>query len=109
GQINPDILRMNERAVAIVREFAMADKPIAAICHAPWLLAEADVVKGKTVTSWPSIRTDLKNAGATVVDQEVAQDGKIITSRNPGDIPAFSKALIEMLGETVEQDQLEAA
>jgi protease I len=109
GQINPDILRMNERAVAIVREFAMADKPIAAICHAPWLLAEADVVKGKTVTSWPSIRTDLRNAGATVVDQEVAQDGKIITSRNPGDIPAFSKALIEVLGETVEQDQLEAA
>ena len=109
GQINPDILRMNERAVAIVREFAMANKPIAAICHAPWLLAEADVVKGKTVTSWPSIRTDLRNAGATVVDQEVAQDGKIITSRNPDDIPAFSKALIEMLGETVEQDQLEAA
>ncbi|PIW56039.1 MAG: protease [Sphingomonadales bacterium CG12_big_fil_rev_8_21_14_0_65_65_10] len=94
GQINPDILRMNERAVAIVREFGMSKKPIAAICHAPWLLAEADLVKGKTVTSWPSIRTDLANAGANVVDQEVAEDGNLITSRNPDDIPAFSDALI---------------
>lgn len=109
GQMNPDILRMNERAIAIVREFGMADKPIAAICHAPWLLAEADLIKGKTVTAWPSIRTDLKNAGANVVDQEVAVDGKIITSRKPEDIPAFSKALIEMLGETVEKRELESA
>lgn len=109
GQMNPDILRMNERAVAIVREFALADKPIAAICHAPWLLAEAGLIDGKTVTSWPSIRTDLKNAGANVVDQEVATDGKFITSRNPDDIPAFSKALIDMLGETVADDELEAA
>ena len=109
GQMNPDILRMNERAVAIVREFALADKPIAAICHAPWLLAEAGLINGKTVTSWPSIRTDLKNAGANVVDQEVATDGKFITSRNPDDIPAFSKALIDMLGETVADDELEAA
>lgn len=109
GQINPDILRMNERAVAIVREFDMAGKPIAAICHAPWLLAEADIVKGKTVTSWPSIRTDLKNAGANVVDQEVATDGNLITSRNPDDIPAFSKTLIERLGESVKKDELEAA
>jgi protease I len=105
GQMNPDILRMNERAVAIVREFALADKPIAAICHAPWLLAEAGLIDGKTVTSWPSIRTDLKNAG----DQEVATDGKFMTSRNPDDIPAFSKALIDMLGETVADDELEAA
>ena len=109
GQMNPDILRMNERAVAIVREFALADKPIAAICHAPWLLAEAGLIDAKTVTSWPSIRTDLKNAGANVVDQEVATDGKFITSRNPDDIPAFSKALIDMLGETVADDELEAA
>lgn len=109
GQMNPDILRMNERAVAIVREFDMAGKPIAAICHAPWLLAEADLVKGKTVTSWPSIRTDLKNAGANVVDEEAAVDGNLITSRNPDDIPAFSKALIEMLGKTVEKRELEAA
>ena len=109
GQMNPDILRMNERAVAIVREFALADKPIAAICHAPWLLAEAGLIDAKTVTSWPSIRTDLKNAGANVVDQEVATDGKFITSRNPDDIPAFSKALIDMLGETVADSELEAA
>lgn len=109
GQMNPDILRMNERAVAIVREFDMAGKPIAAICHAPWLLAEAGLVKGKTVTSWPSIRTDLKNAGANVVDKEAAVDGNLITSRNPDDITAFSKALIEMLGKTVEKRELKAA
>ena len=109
GQMNPDILRMNERAIAIVREFNMANKPIAAICHAPWLLAEADLIKGKTVTGWPSIRTDLKNAGANVVDQEAVVDGNLITSRNPDDIPAFSKALIEMLGESVEKRELEGA
>ena len=104
GQINPDVLRMNERAVAIVREFAMSNKPIAAICHAPWLLAEADLVKGKTVTSWPSIRTDLKNAGANVVDQEVATDGNLITSRCPDDIPAFSDALIEQVNARVPEN-----
>lgn len=109
GQMNPDILRMNERAVAIVREFGMANKPIAAICHAPWLLAEAGLIDGKTVTGWPSIRTDLKNAGANVVDEEAAVDGNLITSRNPGDIPAFSKALIEMLGESVDKRELETA
>ncbi|RXZ65964.1 type 1 glutamine amidotransferase domain-containing protein [Pelagerythrobacter rhizovicinus] len=97
GQINPDILRMNEKAVSIVREFDAAGKPIAAICHAPWLLAEAGIVEGKTVTSWPSIRTDLKNAGAEVVDREVVTDGNLITSRRPDDIPAFSEALIERL------------
>ena len=109
GQMNPDILRMNERAVAIVREFDMAGKPIAAICHAPWMLVEADLVKGKTVTSWPSVRTDLANAGANVVDQEVAKDGNLITSRNPDDIPAFSKALIEMLGENAQKREMETA
>lgn len=109
GQMNPDILRMNERAIAIVREFGMAGKPVAAICHAPWLLAEAGLIDGKTVTGWPSIRTDLTNAGANVVDQEVAQDGNIITSRNPDDIPAFSKALIDILGESADNSELEAA
>jgi protease I len=94
GQINPDKLRMEEKAVTLVKAFAQSGKPIAAICHGPWLLVEADVVKGKTVTSWPSIRTDLRNAGANVVDQEVAVDGNFITSRKPDDIPAFSKALI---------------
>ena len=109
GQINPDLLRVNDRAVAIVREFNDAGKPIAAICHAPWMLIEAGIVEGKTATCYKSIRTDLKNAGANVVDQEVAQDGNLITSRNPDDIPAFSKALIEMLGETADKAELEAA
>ena len=109
GQINPDLLRANERAVAIVREFNAAGKPIAAICHAPWLLIEAGAIEGKTATSYNSIRTDIKNAGANVVDKEVAIDGNIITSRNPDDIPAFSKALIEAVGETVKEGELEAA
>jgi len=97
GQINPDVLRMNEKAVRMVEAFCDADKPVAAICHGPWLLAEADVIDGRTVTSWPSIRTDLANAGADVVDQEVAVDGNLITSRKPDDIPAFTQALIEAL------------
>ena len=109
GQMNPDILRMNERAVAIVREFNAAGKPIAAICHAPWLLVEAGIVEGKTATSYKSIRTDLKNAGANVVDKEVAIDGNLITSRNPDDIPAFSKALIEVLGMSAEKREMETA
>jgi protease I len=97
GQMNPDILRMDDRAIDIVNDFDDLDKPIAAICHAPWLLAEADIADGRTVTSWPSIRTDLANAGADVVDEEVVVDGNLITSRMPDDIPAFSKALIDML------------
>lgn len=109
GQMNPDILRMNEKAVAIVRDFAKADKPIAAICHAPWLLVEADLVKGRKVTSWPSIRKDLLNAGANLVDEEVVVDGNIITSRKPDDIPAFSAALLTKLGKTVEKCDLESA
>ena len=97
GQMNPDILRMDEGAIDLVEDFNTAGKPIAAICHAPWLLAEADIIDGRTVTAWPSLRTDLTNAGANVVDQEVAVDGNLITSRKPGDIPAFSKALIDAL------------
>jgi len=97
GQMNPDILRMDEAAVDLIEDFNDAAKPIAAICHGPWLLIEADVVDGRTVTSWPSVRTDLTNAGANVVDQEVAIDGNLITSRKPDDIPAFSKALIDAL------------
>ena len=98
GQMNPDILRMDDRVIDLVEDFNDAGKPIAAICHAPWLLVEADIVDGKTVTSWPSVRSDLRNAGANVVDQEVAIDGNLITSRKPQDIPAFSKALIAALG-----------
>lgn len=94
GVANPDTLRMEEEALEIVRAFFEADKPVAAICHGPWLLAEADVVEGRTLTSWPSIRTDLANAGATVVDEQVHVDGNLITSRKPDDIPAFTEALI---------------
>jgi protease I len=97
GVGNPDKLRMQERAVEIVEEFVDDDKLVAAICHGPWLLAEADVLDGKRVTSWPSIRTDLANAGADVVDEEVVQDGKLITSRKPDDIPAFNAAIIKEL------------
>ncbi len=97
GQMNPDILRMDPDAIGLVEAFDDAGKPIAAICHGPWLLVEADIIDGRTVTGWPSIRTDLENAGADVVDQEVAIDGNLITSRKPDDIPAFSKALIDAL------------
>ncbi len=99
GVGNPDKLRMDDDAVALVQAFDDAGKPIAAICHAPWLLIEADLVDGRTMTSWPSVRTDLENAGADVVDREVVVDDNFITSRNPDDIPAFADALIEMLGE----------
>lgn len=101
GQRNPDNLRIEDDAIRLIKDFAEQGKPIAAICHAPWLLIEADLVRGKTVTSWPSLRTDLRNAGGNVVDSEVAVDGTIITSRNPDDIPAFTKTLIEAI-ETAE-------
>ncbi len=109
GQINPDILRMNDKAVQLVSDFCASGKPVAAICHAPWMLIEAGVVNGKTVTSWPSVRTDLANAGGNVVDQEVAIDGNLITSRNPDDIPAFSKAIISALEEQQKNKLNEAA
>jgi protease I len=99
GQMNPDILRLNDDAIDLINDFDDAGKTIAAICHAPWLLAEADILDGRTVTGWPSIHTDLANAGASVVDQEVAIDGNFITSRKPDDIPAFSQALIDALAD----------
>lgn len=99
GQMNPDILRTEDSVIDLINDFDDLDKPIAAICHAPWLLVEADIVDGRTVTSWPSIRVDLANAGADVVDEEVVVDGNLITSRNPDDIPAFSKALIAALAD----------
>jgi protease I len=99
GQMNPDILRMEDSVIDLVNDFDDLDKPIAAICHAPWLLAEADIVDGRTVTGWPSIRTDLANAGADVVDEEVVVHGNLITSRKLDDIPAFSKALIAALAD----------
>ena len=95
GVANPDALRLDQDAVAFVRDFVASGKTVAAICHAPWALVEADCVRGKQVTSWPSLQTDLRNAGGDWVDEEVVVDGNLITSRNPGDIPAFTKALLD--------------
>jgi protease I len=95
GVANPDALRANADAVQFVRAFADAGKPIAAICHGPWTLIEAGLAKGRTLTSWPSIRTDLRNAGADWVDAEVVVDRGVVTSRKPDDIPAFNSKMIE--------------
>ena len=95
GQINPDKLRTEESAVALIRAFAEAGKPVAAICHAPWLVIEAGLAKGRRMTSFESIRTDLRNAGAEVVDEEVVVDGGLITSRKPGDLEAFVGAVAD--------------
>ena len=97
GTKNPDHLRTNAKVVATVREFAEAGEPVAAICLGPWLLVEADVVRGRRVTSWPSIRTDLRNAGAEVVDEEAVTDANIVTSRKPEDIPAFVDAFVALV------------
>ena len=94
GVANPDALRLDEDAVAFIKAFFDSDKPVAAICHAPWSLVEADVVRGRTVTSWPSLQTDLRNAGATWKDEEVVVDGNLVTSRKPDDLPAFNEAAI---------------
>ena len=100
GVGNPDQLRMNADAVRLIREFAETGRPVAAICHGPWLLVEADLLRGRRATSWQSIRTDLRNAGATVVDEPVVADGNIITSRKPSDVPAFTEALIKAIEST---------
>ena len=94
GVGNPDRLRNDQAAVALIRAFDRAGKPIGAICHAPWLLAEADLLRGKRATSWPSIRTDIRNAGAEVIDEAAVTDGHLVTSRKPDDVPAFTAALI---------------
>ncbi|WP_174803887.1 type 1 glutamine amidotransferase domain-containing protein [Martelella limonii] len=99
GQINPDILRTNKKAVSIVKEFVSSGRIVAAICHGPWMLVEADVLKGREATSYPSISTDMKNAGAKWVDQEVVTDNGIITSRNPNDLPAFVDKIVEEVEE----------
>ena len=101
GVMNPDKLRANKDAVAFVKAFATSGKPIAAICHGPWTLIEAGFVKGKKMTSWPSLQTDLKNAGANWVDEEVVVDNGLVTSRKPDDIPAFNKKMIEEFAEGV--------
>jgi protease I len=97
GVANPDALRMDKDAVAFVQAFVAAGKPIAAICHAPWTLVEADAVRGRTLTSWPSVQTDIRNAGGTWVDEEVVTDGTLVTSRKPDDLPAFCAKMIEAL------------
>ncbi len=99
GVANPDKLRVEDRAVEIVQQFMDDDRIVAAICHAPWLLAEADVIDGRRLTGFVSIRTDLENAGGDVVDEEVVVDGNLITSRKPDDIPAFNEAIIQALTE----------
>lgn len=100
GVANPDSLRMNDGAVAFIRSFFDSGKPVAAICHAPWTLIEADVVRGKTLTSWPSLQTDLRNAGAEWVDQEVVEDSGLLTSRKPDDLPAFTAGLVKLFAGT---------
>jgi protease I len=97
GVINPDKLRLEPKAIALVKAFGDAGKPIAAICHGPWTLIDAGVANGRKLTSWPSLRKDLENAGAQWEDSQVVRDGQLITSRKPDDIPAFAKALIDML------------
>ena len=99
GVANPDALRMDKAAVAFVRDFTLSGKPIGVICHGPWTMVEADVVRGRKMTSWPSVRTDLRNAGAHVVDEEVVTDRGIVSSRKPDDLPAFCRKIVEEFAE----------
>jgi protease I len=105
GVANPDFLRSDEDAVGFVRGFFEQAKPVGVICHGPWTLVEADVVKGRTLTSWPSLQTDLRNAGATWVDEEVVVDEGLVSSRNPDDLPAFCAKLVEELAEGKHAEQ----
>ena len=107
GVANPDKLRTNKVAVSFVREFMELDKPVAAICHAPWLLVEADAVRGRTITSWPSLETDVRNAGGAWVDKQVQVDQKLLTSRRPDDLPAFCAKLVDLLADTIDERRLD--
>ena len=107
GVASPDRLRTNKDAVNFVREFMEADKPVAAICHGPWLLVEADAVRGRTITSWPSLETDVKNAGGAWVDKPVQLDQKLLTSRKPDDLPAFCAQLVDLLASAIDERRLD--
>jgi protease I len=107
GVANPDKLRTNKDAVKFVREFMELDKPVAAICHGPWLLVEADAVRGRTITSWPSLETDVRNAGGAWVDKQVQLDQKLLTSRKPADLPAFCAQLVELLSTAIDERRLD--
>jgi protease I len=109
GVGNPDQLRGDENMVAFVRDFFEQGKPVAAICHAPWVLIDAGVVSGRTMTSWPTVSTDLRNAGANWVDKEVVVDGGLVTSRKPDDIPAFNEKMIEEFAEGAHAKQAQSA
>jgi protease I len=106
GVRNPDQLRLHGNVIELIRDFDRQGKPIGAICHGPWLLVEADLLRGKTATSWPSIRTDLRNAGAKVVDERAVTDGNIVTSRNPDDVEAFTNALIDLIEDAPEVTEI---
>lgn len=99
GVANPDQLRLSQEAIGFIREFGLGNKPIAAICHGPWTLIDAELVKGKRMTSWPTLQTDLRNAGADWADEQVVVDGSLVTSRKPDDIPAFNQAILKELAE----------
>lgn len=106
GVRNPDQLRTNAKAIQLIKDFAAQGKPVAAICHGPWLLVEADLLRGRTATSWPSIRTDLRNAGARVVDEPVVVDRNIITSRKPDDVEEFTRAVIDRVEDAPEVSEI---
>lgn len=107
GVASPDKLRTNKVAVSFVRDFMELDKPVAAICHGPWLLVEADVVRGRTITSWPSLETDVRNAGGVWVDKQVQVDQRLLTSRRPDDLPAFCATLVELLADAIDERRLD--
>ena len=106
GVRNPDSLRTHPKVIQLIKDFAAQGKPVAAICHGPWLLVEADLLRGRTATSWPSIRTDLRNAGANVVDEAVAVDENIITSRKPDDVEPFTNAVIDLVENAPEVSEI---
>ena len=107
GVKNPDTLRMDQKAVQFVREFMLAEKPVAAICHGPWMLVEANAVSGRTLTSWPSLQTDIRNAGGQWTDQPVQIDDRLITSRKPADIPAFSAAIVKQFANKIDERRVD--